>query len=209
MKYIYSCGHALDAIGSHYVACMGGAQNQNWFAFLHTILLRVVLAMVRSVFPHATIKCEDADGAALYSPRHRPDITVLDYNGEGCHLLIDVSVVRPLSSRYIHRAAADPGHAATLVEHDKATIYGPVGHHRLIPFVLEEYGAMGSRTAAFFHECCQLREDRLDLEGQSAPWSARTWSAYWRQRLSLALTRGVADLLFRRTRADFVARQDS
>ena len=64
---------------------------------------------------------------------------------------------------------------------------------------------MGPQTAAFFHECCQRREDRLDLEGQGAPWSARTWSSYWRQRLSLALTQAIADMLFRRTRADFLA----
>eukprot|EP00899_Mesostigma_viride_P027467 jgi/Mesvir1/7905/Mv11836-RA.1 len=201
-----SCGLALDTTGTHYIACMGGQQNQNWFLYLHTALLRVVCAMVRSVFPHSTIKCEDADGAALYSPNHRrPDITVLDYDGQGCHLLIDVSVARPLSGRHILRAAVDAGAAAAVAERDKFASYGNVGPHRVIPFVLEEFGAMGPKTAEFFHECCQRREDRLDLEGQTAPWSARTWSSYWRQRLSLALTRTVADVLFRRTRADFVA----
>eukprot|EP00899_Mesostigma_viride_P015304 jgi/Mesvir1/23775/Mv25224-RA.1 len=47
-------------------------------------------------------------------------------------------------------------------------MWGPTG--RVIPFVLEEFGAMGPKTAEFFHECCgQRREDRLGLEGQTAP----------------------------------------
>eukprot|EP00899_Mesostigma_viride_P014161 jgi/Mesvir1/22746/Mv14148-RA.1 len=34
---------------------------------------------------------------------------------------------------------------------------------------VKEFGAMGPLTSAFFKECCRLREDRLDLEGQRAP----------------------------------------
>eukprot|EP00899_Mesostigma_viride_P022498 jgi/Mesvir1/3432/Mv11930-RA.1 len=35
-----SCGLALDTTGTHYIACMGGQQNQNWFLYLHAALLR-------------------------------------------------------------------------------------------------------------------------------------------------------------------------
>eukprot|EP00899_Mesostigma_viride_P022928 jgi/Mesvir1/381/Mv11276-RA.1 len=161
--------------------------------------------MVRSVFPHANIRSEDADGAAFYSPNHRPDIVVLDFEGGrpgGRHLLIDVSVARPLALSPVAGASLTAGHTADRAERAKLLAYGDVGHHRVVPFVLEEFGAMGM-TSAFFKECCRLREDRLDLEGQRAPWSARTWTSYWRQRLSVALTRAMADIMLRRTRAGF------
>eukprot|EP00899_Mesostigma_viride_P023234 jgi/Mesvir1/4095/Mv16057-RA.1 len=98
-------------------------------------------------------------------------------------------------------------YTADRAERAKLLAYGDVGHHRVVPFVLEEFGAMGPLTSAFFKECCRLREDRLDLEGQRAPWSARTWTSYWRQRLSVALTRAMADIMLRRTRADFAVQQ--
>eukprot|EP00899_Mesostigma_viride_P026275 jgi/Mesvir1/6832/Mv09013-RA.1 len=70
------------------------------------------------------------------------------------------------------------GYTADRAERAKLLAYGDVGQHRVVPFVLEEFGAMGPLTSAFFKECCRLREDRLDLEGQRAPWSARTWTSY-------------------------------
>eukprot|EP00899_Mesostigma_viride_P013339 jgi/Mesvir1/22005/Mv14785-RA.1 len=106
-------------------------------------------------------------------------------------------------------ASALVGYTADRAERAKLLAYGDVGHHRVVPFVLEEFGAMGPLTSAFFKECCRLREDRLDLEGQRAPWSARTWTSYWRQRLSVALTRAMADIMLRRTRADFAVQQGS
>eukprot|EP00899_Mesostigma_viride_P017494 jgi/Mesvir1/25746/Mv01927-RA.1 len=155
----------------------------------------------------ANIWSEDADGAAFYSPNHRPDIVVLDFEGGGRHLLIDVSVARPLALSHVAGASLTAGYTADRAERAKLLAYGNVGHHRVVPFVLEEFGAMGPLTSAFFKECCRLREDRLDLEGQRAPWSARTWTSYWRQRLSVALTRAMADIMLRRTRADFAVQQ--
>eukprot|EP00899_Mesostigma_viride_P018339 jgi/Mesvir1/26506/Mv16164-RA.1 len=68
--------------------------------------------MVRSVFPHANIRSEDADGAAFYSPNHRPDIVVLDFEGGGRHLLIDVSVARPLALSHVAGASLTAGYTA-------------------------------------------------------------------------------------------------
>eukprot|EP00899_Mesostigma_viride_P003353 jgi/Mesvir1/13018/Mv06017-RA.1 len=108
---------------------------------------------------------------------------------------------------HVAGASLTAGYTADRAERTKLLAYGDVGHHRVVPFVLEEFGAMGPLTSAFFKECCRLREDRLDLEGQRAPWSARTWTSYWRQRLSVALTRAMADIMLRRTRADFAVQQ--
>eukprot|EP00899_Mesostigma_viride_P023176 jgi/Mesvir1/4042/Mv25651-RA.1 len=97
----------------------------------------------------------------------------------------------------------------SVAERDKFASYGNVGPHRVIPFVLEEFGAMGpahARQRSFSTSAASaVKTASTSRVRPAAPWSARTWSSYWRQRLSLALTRTVADVLFRRTRADFVA----
>eukprot|EP00899_Mesostigma_viride_P017725 jgi/Mesvir1/25954/Mv20946-RA.1 len=99
--------------------------------------------MIRSVFPHANIRSEDADGAAFYSPNHRPDIVVLDFEGGGRHLLIDVSVARPLALSHVAGASLTAGYTADRAERAKLLAYGDVGHHRVVPFVLEDpFGAL-------------------------------------------------------------------
>eukprot|EP00899_Mesostigma_viride_P026324 jgi/Mesvir1/6877/Mv09045-RA.1 len=114
---------------------------------------------------------------------HWPDIVVLDFEGGGRHLLIDVSVARPLALSHVAGASLTAGYTADRAEGPSSWPTATyVGHHCVVPFVLEDFGAMGPLTSAFFKECCRLREDRLDLEGQRAPWSARTWTSYWRQR---------------------------
>jgi len=93
--------------------------------------------------------------------------------------------------------------AAAAVESAKVLAYGDVGQHRVVPFVLEEFGLMGPATKRFFADCTRIRGDRLDVEGRSATWSARSWSSFWQQRLCLALTRGIVDCMLRRAQADF------
>lgn len=198
------CGGAVDPCGLHYISCRGGYRAGNWFTYVHNALLEVVKQMLRSVFPTANIIVEDAVGAAFYSPRHRPDITVLDYDGSGTHLLVDVSVLRPLCQHHLRAAAAEPGRAAAAAEAAKIAVYGDVGQHRMVPFVMEEFGLLGPATSRFFMECVRARRDRLDLEGRLATWSARSWSSFWRQRLSITLARALADTMIRRAQADYV-----
>eukprot|EP00899_Mesostigma_viride_P019162 jgi/Mesvir1/27247/Mv07088-RA.1 len=157
---------------------MGGQQNQNWFLYLHTALLRVVCAMVRSVFPHSTIKCEDADGAALYSPNHRPDITVLDCEGQGCHLLIDVSVARLLSGRHILRAAVDAGAAAAEADASAPSLpptamWGPTGSS---PLSLRSSGPWAPRQRSFSTSAASAVKTASTSRVRPAPWSARTYA---------------------------------
>eukprot|EP00899_Mesostigma_viride_P022749 jgi/Mesvir1/3659/Mv24046-RA.1 len=161
------------------ICMMGGQQNQNWYfnVLAHYSPEGGARSPWSGPFPTRTLRSEDADGAAFYSPNHRPDIVVLDFEGGGRHLLIVVSVAHPGLGALSHVVGASQaaGYTADRAERAKLerviTAYGDVRHHCVVPgFVLEEFGAMGTMTAGFFKvECCRLREDRLDLEGERAP----------------------------------------
>ena len=52
-------------------------------------------------------------------------------------------------------------------------------------------------------QCVVAREDRLDLEGRLATWSCRSFSSFWRQRLSVAIARRLAFVILMRARRDY------
>jgi hypothetical protein len=41
-------------------------------------------------------------------------------------------------------------------------------------------------------ECMAVQEDRLDVEGRHSTWACRTFSSFWKQRLSVTLARRLA-----------------
>ena len=43
--------------------------------------------------------------------------------------------------------------------------------------------------------CAVLRGDRLDLDHDASTWAARTFSSFWKQRLSVAFARVKADII--------------
>jgi hypothetical protein len=197
------CGRQVDNRALHYMLCRGGSRSGNCFSSIHDALAQVLRDMLRSVYPRRSILVEDVVGATMYSPNHRPDITVMDHDSRGVHLLCDVSIVRPCSDTHADRASSNPGGAAAYVESQKLAIFGDVGPHRVVPLVFEEYGHMGPSTAKFFSDCVQLRVDRLDVESSLATWSASSWSSHWRQRISVALVRRIADTIIRRAQGDY------
>eukprot|EP00899_Mesostigma_viride_P011481 jgi/Mesvir1/20333/Mv19924-RA.1 len=66
----------------------------------------------------------------------------------GICLYIDVSVARPLALSHVAGASLTAGYTADRAERAKLLAYGDVGHHRVVPFVLEEFGGMGPLTSA-------------------------------------------------------------
>ena len=111
---------------------------------------------------------------------------MLDFYGRGRHLILDVSVARHLSRSYVGRAARVPLHAATERERLKLHAYRRVSEvHRVIPFILESSGALGSMATSFMAHCAQLRRDGLLQERAHASWSTRSFSPFWRQRISV------------------------
>ena len=80
---------------------------------------------------------DDFAGHLTYSPKHCPDVTVLDAEGPGQHVLFDVATARPMSDAHLGAAMMAPGAAAKKVEESKVATYGDVRPHHLIPFGVE------------------------------------------------------------------------
>ena len=150
------------------------------------------------------MRLEDVVGAAHYSPGHRPDITILDAGGVGSHTLVEVTVFRPTAPTY-HRPTLRrvPGEALQARQEQRRRDYGDVGPHRLVVFAIADYGQLSTDAARVLQECVEAREDRLDVEEEHATWACRSFSSFWRQRLSVVLATGVATCILRQAQRDW------
>ena len=82
-------------------------------------------------------------------------------------------------------------------------MYGNVGAHQVLPFAVEDGGAMGHEAMKFFHKCkaaCNNQLSGLDCERQT--WSAQGFSNFFFQSISVAHYRGLAHLF--RTAGDTI-----
>eukprot|EP00854_Cymbomonas_tetramitiformis_P001373 gene1374-biopygen1220 len=97
-----------------------------------------------------------------YSPQWRPDIKVLNYNGGGRHLIINVVVDFPCCASEVGRVSSVQLHTASAEERRKVTLYGDVFAHRLlVRFAVEAFGEVGVQAEQFLEECSGRRQDRL------------------------------------------------
>jgi hypothetical protein len=201
------CGAELDDTATHYVHCRGGSGRGggNFRTSLHNRVQWVLAQMLRSVFPARQVLVEDSAGAMHYSPHHRPDITILDTGGIGVHTLVEVTIIRPTapSLQQRHRSSRAVGAAMIARVEEKRASYGDIGPHRLLVFAVADYGMMSLDARTLFRECTVAREDRLDVEGRLSTWSCRTFSAFWLQRLSVALMGGVASCILLQAQRDW------
>ena len=184
-----SCGAALqNSSGSHYITC----RHRGWPVITHDRVRNCVIEMLRQVVPSSRIRVPDRNIAdhswQVYSPHKRPDITVLDWNGRGSHLVIDVAVVHPGASHHVDRASWVPLHTCACRERIKTAEYGQLPiPHRFLPFVVDTFGGLGDSAARFLKELSRLRRGALCGEVDHATWSARYFWPFWRQRLSVVL----------------------
>ncbi|KAK3263560.1 hypothetical protein CYMTET_27643 [Cymbomonas tetramitiformis] len=97
------CGGERDPTGTHLLACRGGAGagGGNWYSFIHHKMQRVLFEVAKSAYPLASALHDDFAGYLTYSRNHCPDVTVLDAEGPGQHVLFDVATARPMSD--VHR----------------------------------------------------------------------------------------------------------
>jgi hypothetical protein len=102
-------------------------------------------------------------GSVHYSPRHRPDISLLHYRGSGEHLLVECTIYRPFASSHIGR---DLTALAESVVSRREADYGDVRPHRLVVFAVSDFGQISEGTAQFLRECTRVRSDRLLVEGR-------------------------------------------
>ncbi|KAK3239200.1 hypothetical protein CYMTET_50851 [Cymbomonas tetramitiformis] len=212
------CGGERDPTGTHLLGCRGGAGagGGNWYSFIHHKLQRVLFEVAKSAYPLASALHDDFAGHLTYSPNHCPDVTVLDAEGPGQHVLFDVATARPMSDAHLGAAMMAPGAAAKKVEESKVATYGDVRPHHFIPFGVEVYGGLGPAAYGFlqkmqrcFRERRYMEEnveggEQVDGDGDEDRDEETThdgtvgWKEKWIRQLSFALARGVAGLIIRR-----------
>ena len=189
---------------------MGGG---NFFTSVHDAMLREVANMLRSVFPRGQVVAEDYVGAMSYSPSHRPDVTILDAGGFGVHTLVELTVFRATAAANV-RSSTRMGPGGRLMhgtigaglaarQETRRVGYGDLGQHRLLVFAVDEYGMMSRDAQTLLRECITIREDRLDVEGRHSTWACRTFSSFWKQRLSVTLARRLACVILLRAQGDY------
>ena len=113
------------------------------------------------------------------------------------------------NTRNAQGASAVPLAAATAAEASKYAMYGNVGAHQVLPFAVEDGGAVTDMRQCskfwpkFFHKCkaaCNNQLSGLDCERQT--WSAQGFSNFFFQSISVAHYRGLAHLF--RTAGDTI-----
>ena len=64
--------------------------------------------------------------------------------------------------------------------------------HTVVPLISEVWGGFAPEAVSYLRGLAQARSDRLDIEQESTTWTTRSFTSYYGQRLSVALTTGVA-----------------
>ncbi|KAK3250119.1 hypothetical protein CYMTET_40485 [Cymbomonas tetramitiformis] len=195
-----------------------GAGGGNWYSFIHHKLQRVLFEVAKSAYPLASALHDDFAGYLTYSRNHCPDVTVLDAEGPGQHVLFDVATARPMSDAHLGAAMMAPGAATKKVEESKVATYGDVRPHHFIPFGVEVYGGLGPAAYGFLRKTQRRFRERRYMEAnaeggeqvdgngdedededeEAARGGAVGWKEKWVRLLSFALARGVAGLIIRR-----------
>ncbi|KAK3263238.1 hypothetical protein CYMTET_27945 [Cymbomonas tetramitiformis] len=160
------CGGERDPIGTHLLACRGGAGTGggNWYSFIHHKLQRVLFELAKSAYPLASAMHNDFAGHLTYSSKHCPNVTVLDADGLGQHVLFDVATARPMSNAHLGAAMMAPGAAAKKVEESKVATYVDVHPNHFIPFGVEVYGGLGPAAYGFLRKTQRRFRERRHME---------------------------------------------
>ena len=95
------------------------------------------------------------------------------------------------------------GAALAARQETRRTGYGDLGQHRLLVFAVDEYGMMSRDAQTLLRECITIKEDRLDVEGRHSTWACRTFSSFWKQRLSVTLARRLVCVILLRAQGDY------
>ena len=156
----------------------------------HDRIHDVLVDMLKMIFPTAFIRVPDRDQShewwLQYSPDVRPDIVVLHFYGREKHAIIHVTVARHRSGSVVGAASRTPLHTASARERAKNRMYRNVPtQHTFVPFIVEGSGALGRDAASFIERCSVLHRGALVQERDRSTWSARTFSPFWQQRLSV------------------------
>ena len=105
-------------------------------------------------------------------------------------------------ARWLHRPARRaPCHAATRRALERGLRAWRITRQHLTrgtalsPSLISEvslWGGFAPEAVSYLRGLAQARSDRLDIEQESTTWTTRSFTSYYGQRLSVALTMGVA-----------------
>ena len=187
------CESHIDLLGLHLLACRGGrgSGGGNYYTYVHHRLRNELARMAKAAFPLAEVRLEDRVGAFTYSPNHAPDVTIINPFGDGKHLLLDVTCIRPWVASQAHHVS--PHEALREAEDRKRMVYGDVSPHTLIPFAVDLFGGLGPAARQFFLTCHRQRQ-LTQGQNQYVPWRI-SWSESWRQKMSVTLARAISRVI--------------
>ena len=71
-------------------------------------------------------------------------------------------------------------------------MYGDVGHHQVLPFAVEDGGALGNEAQRFFNRCKDICSNALSgIDAERQTWSAQGFSNFYYQSISVSNYRGL------------------
>ena len=127
------------------------------------------------------------------SPPPRWPLTLSHQSEAGSHILIDVTTIATVCTSILRGAASGACHAAGVAETTKYQSYGNVDPHVVLPFAVEDGGALGKEARRLFFMCRDKCSNRLlAADDDVASWSARGFSNFFFQQLSRANLKGLA-----------------
>jgi hypothetical protein len=151
----------------------------------HNAISNVIVDMIKSAKLAPIV---EQLASEEHDARLRFDVSVDRINGWPEYTKCDITIVNPLSTHLVAKAANTPRSAADAKVAKKAAKYKPFLHQsdKFIPLVFETFGAVHPNV---FHLVHTLSTRVGNQPPQSATWTAPTFTAYWMQRLSCCLWR--------------------
>ena len=158
----------------------------------HDLVQRVVVWMLRTAKFSINHHHKDRRRPA-WSPNHCPDLTLAHQSEAGSHILIDVTTVATVCLSVLRGAAFGVCHAAGVAETTKYQCYGDVNPHVVVPFAVEDGGALGKEARRLFFTCRDRCANKLlAADDDAASWSSRGFSNFFFQKFSRANLKGLA-----------------
>ena len=111
-----ACGLDSDSLGNHAISCA----RQGERIARHNHLRDAIFSTAAS----AHLAPTKEDRALLPGSDGRPADVMLHHFAGGLHAALDISVINPLQSQTVQRAAVEPGYAMELRHQQKLSKYG-------------------------------------------------------------------------------------
>ena len=193
LRLCRGCQGEVDVEGMHFLSCRPLKEwgLGNPFSAVHDSLVREVASALRKVYPGGKVKVE---AHTTQTRDHRPDIIVLDHDGQDGQLMVEVSVIRTLSLSQLRLGAAE---GEALVNHERVRRDDykdlPAGA-TFVPFVCDVLGGVGPETARFVRRLAADMRDRGEVVRAGAP----TWEELLKRNVSMLLAKSRAQVMHRR-----------